>query len=234
MDVEQRHDTQRHILRAELIDVHDVPQRGHQMAVTERDTLCATGRATGVQDQRDVIRAKRTRSADRAGASLRRKRDRSLIVEGTRHDRCLGIRRCPSLRRAGRLGHNHDSCPGILEIEREFRLRERGIQRHRRAGHGRGQQRDDHLRSVRQDDGHGVALLDTDAGELLAEARDLRAQHSVGDRGPAGHLHRGPASRNLLKQIKESRGVHQSCHRAAAQACRLGRQIVLASVVARR
>ena len=52
------------------------------MAVTERDALGATGRATGVQDQRDVVRARRTRLADRASASLRRKRDRSLIVEG--------------------------------------------------------------------------------------------------------------------------------------------------------
>ena len=59
MHMEQRHDQQRPVRRAQLVGCRDVGQRRRQVAVAQRHALGLAGRPAGVQEQRHIARTRR-------------------------------------------------------------------------------------------------------------------------------------------------------------------------------
>ena len=114
----------------------------------------------------------------------RRRRAAGLFASGVRGDERLGV--------------------GVVDVEPELGGLVGRVQGGRRAGRCDGQERNDCLNAIGQDDGYPVAAAYAHGPELLRQGSHLTPQGVVGDDGPAGG-HYGRVGRRARCQKVDKR-----------------------------
>ena len=155
-----------------------VAGRGADVALGQRHDLRPRRRARSVQDQRDVVRLRRRRSAGggwpravqrRQLERARRRMPASGVSCSDRHaepPRHLDRRRCacPPRRSAA------VACE-VGQVELELLGAVGGIERRRRAARGRREKAHRHLRTVGQHDGDAIVAASAQAAQRLQRSR---------------------------------------------------------------
>ena len=164
VDVEQRHDAERHVVRVELVRPDDVADRGGQVAVSQRHALRAAGRAAGVEDQRRRVRIGHLQRPPIAMAWLLIWR-RPAACSST----SISLPPAGRARRAARLTWRHEQEPGarVLEVEPELVLLVCRVERAGDADHRRGQEREDRFRPIGEDERDAITRRDTGAPSAI-------------------------------------------------------------------
>ena len=181
VDVKERHDDQAAVARRELIGGRDVGDRRHQVAVRERHAFGPAGGAAGVQEQGDVVRRRRRSVGIRCGlAALPPHEDLALGIKAAFPDRNLQLARGFA---GGMIAWRHDDRLGAGVFQVEAKLLDL-VSRIERRGDGtcpgRGQESDEELQVVGQDDGDWIACLDASLRRAAVHGLDLVLQLAVG------------------------------------------------------
>ena len=205
VDVEERHDLQASVVRRQRERGGDVPRRGAQIRLRERDELRASCGSAGVQQKRDVLTlpgARRLRLSTQRRGSLQPEGPRALCRLRMQLDDGDGELRRHLSRWRVHAGLDHEGLRAqVAQVEVELVLAVARIQRRRRDSRGEARESSGHLRPVAQDHRDAVAASDSHRVDGVDGARRQLAQGVPGQRlrriGRADGARSGGAPREL-------------------------------------
>jgi hypothetical protein len=204
VDVEQGHHAERDILRPKLVGRNDVGHRRGQVAVAQRHPLGTAGGPAGVEDEGDVVLARRQH---RAGGSSHHValHMKSAVAVDLRFDHRAGA--VEGRARRGRVARWHQQKPsaGVFEVVAEFGLRVGGVEGTGRGDVRRRQKEDDRLGSDRKDHRHPVAGANAERRQAERGLLDQLAEPGIGEDGAARDRKRRLAGRTTKQQGRNVR-----------------------------
>jgi hypothetical protein len=164
MDVEEGHDEECTVGRAEIVSVHDVAHVGREVAVGEGDGLGPACCAGGVEDEGDVVGLRACKWGDVGESPMLELEAYVVVDEGDFGDCGVASACCTNRRVISFHGSRRDKDEDRVEVgdvEVKFVFRICWIERGANGSlTGNCEERDDELVAVRERDRDGVAMLD--------------------------------------------------------------------------